>query len=58
MPPTTQKQIRGVAYKKLDELQEKLEKLMDAPRVTKKDIAQASVLLLEARAQLQLTVGA
>jgi hypothetical protein len=54
--PVTHKQIREVAYKKLEELQEKLDALMDAPRVTKKDIAQASVLLIEARSQLMLTV--
>lgn len=56
MPPTTQKQIREVAYKKLEELQERLDKLVDAPRVTRTEIKAVSVALLEARAQLQLTV--
>lgn len=58
MPPTTQKQIREVAYKKLEELQEKLDKLTEtrasANRATFKEL---STLLLEARAQLQLTVN-
>lgn len=56
MPPTTQKQIREVAYKKLEELQERLDKLADAPRITRIEIKIASATLLEARAQLQLTV--
>ena len=57
MPPTTHKEIRGIAYKKLEELQERLDKLIDAPKVNRSEIRAASVLLLEARAQLQLTVS-
>jgi len=56
MPPTTQKQIREIAYKKLEELQERLDKLAKAPRITRAEIEAVSDALLEARAQLQLTV--
>ena len=58
MPPTTHKEIREIAYKKLEDLQEKLDKLVDAPKINRSEIRAASVQLLEARAQLQLTVSA
>ena len=53
--PTTHKEIRAIAYKKLEELQERLDKLADS-RASRSEIKALSVLLLEARAQLQLTV--
>jgi len=55
--PTTHRQIRAIAYKKLEELQEQLDRLAEAPRASKAEIKAASATLLEARAQLQLTTS-